>query len=58
MTVEVGEEQADEVEKVMLESAEILNGGLTRSVWEPLPDQPGYYRQKSRKRLRQRGRLA
>ena len=58
LTVEVGEEQGEEVEKVMLESAEILNARLTRSIFAPHPEHDGFYVKESSKTLRKMGRLA
>jgi len=58
LTVEVGEEQGEEVERLMSEAAEKLNGRLTRSIFDPHPEGDGYYLKRSSKTLRKLGRLA
>lgn len=57
LTVIVGDEQADDVERTMLESAEILNARLTRGDFEPAAEE-GYHNKVRSKTLRKQGYLA
>lgn len=57
LTVIVGEEQADEVEATMLQSADILNARLTRGDFEPAKAE-GYHNKVRSKTLRKQGYLA
>lgn len=58
LTVEVGEEQREEVEQLLSAAAEKLHAGLTRSDWLPHPEADGYWRKERHRRLRKPGRLA
>ena len=61
LTVEVREERGEEVEALMLDVAELLNGRLTRSFYEPtdMTNAAGdlFYTQRGSKTLRKLGKL-